>query len=106
MRRFAAVTMSLSALVLTLGVVAPASADHTDPRVPLAPTDGATETGITRGDGVWQHIANFPGLAGPQLTGGGTDLEFFKPQRSTDTFGAFGTLGQETPGASGSGSSG
>ncbi|MDQ3664868.1 MAG: hypothetical protein M3353_09470 [Actinomycetota bacterium] len=101
MRRFAAVTMSVSALVLTLGVIEPASADHTDPRVPLAPTDGATETGITRGDGVWQHIANFPGLAGPQLTGGGTDLEFFSPQGSDDIFGAFGTLGQDDAGSIG-----
>lgn len=101
MRRFAAVTMSVSALVLTLGVMEPASADHTDPREPLAPTDGVVVDGLVRGDGVWTHIANFPGVAGPQLTGGGTDMEFFKPQRNTDTFGAFGTLGQDDAGSIG-----
>ena len=101
MRRLAAVTMSVSALVLTLGVMEPASADHTDPREPLAPTDGVTADGLVRGDGVWTHIKNFPGISGPQLTGGGTDLEFFKPQRNTDTFGAFGTLGQDEAGAIG-----
>ena len=46
-------------------VAAPASADHTDPTTPLAPTDGVIEEGIERGDGAWQHLANFPGLANP-----------------------------------------
>ncbi len=101
MRKLAAVTMSVSALVLSAAVVPPAVADHTDPRQPQAPTEGVVVDGIERGDGVWRHIANFPGGANNALTGGGTDLEFFKPQRSRDIFGAFGTLGQDPAGSVG-----
>lgn len=86
---------------LVLGVASPAAADHTDPRTPLAPTDGATATGIVRGEGKWSHIANLPGGASNALTGGGTDLEFFTPMGSKDVFGAFGTLGQDNVGAVG-----
>ena len=98
-------SISTAALcVLALGIVgaaAPAVADHTDPREPLAPTEGAVVDGLTRGDGVWQHIANFPGLANPALTGGGTDLEFFTPAGTSDVYGTFGTLGQDEAGSVG-----
>lgn len=90
--------------VLALGVIAaaaPAVADHTDPRRPLAPTEGLVTQGITRGDGAWEHIANFPGIASPALTGGGTDLEFFTPAGSSDVYGTFGTLGQDEAGSIG-----
>ncbi len=87
---------------VSLTSVAPAAwADHTDPRTPLAPTRGSTADGIERGEGSWTHIANFPGLANPALTGGGTDLEFFSPAGSTDIWGAFGTLGQDEAGSIG-----
>jgi hypothetical protein len=89
-------------LVAVLLVLAPsAAADHTNPRTPLAPTDGTTSTGIPRGTGAWQHIANFPGGASNALTGGGTDLEFFSPAGTTDVYGAFGTLGQDEAGSIG-----
>ena len=84
---------SLVALVLVLAPTA--AADHTNPRTPLAPTNGATTTGLVRGEGTWRHIANFPGGASNALTGGGTDLEFFSPAGSADVYGAFGTLGQD-----------
>jgi hypothetical protein len=87
---------------LPAAVAAPAAvADHTDPRTPLAPTEGVTVTGITRGEGTWEHLANLPGGASPALTGGGTDLEFFTPAGSTDVYGAFGTLGQDEVGSVG-----
>ncbi len=86
---------------LTVAVLPAAVADHTDPRTPLAPTEGSTAEGMTRGEGTWQHIDNFPGLASPALTGGGTDLEFFSPARTDDVYGAFGTLGQDEAGSVG-----
>jgi hypothetical protein len=87
------------AIMTTLGP--PAAADHTDPRTPLAPTEGPTSPFLVRGEGTWEHIANFPGGAGPQLNGGGTDLEFFSPARTDDIYGAFGTLGQDDAGSIG-----
>jgi len=90
--------LSLAAVTVLAG---PAAADHTDPREPLAPTEGTTEDGTTRGDGTWAHLANFPGLASPALTGGGTDLEFFTPAGTKDVFGTFGTLGQDEEGSVG-----
>jgi hypothetical protein len=105
MRRFAFWSIWMS-LVTVLLVLAPsAAADHTNPRTPLAPVNGATETGLVRGEGTWRHLARFPGGASNALTGGGTDLEFFTPAGSKDLYGAFGTLGQATWGASGSASS-
>ncbi|MBA2638857.1 MAG: hypothetical protein H0U77_02425 [Nocardioidaceae bacterium] len=101
MRKFAAVIMGVGALLLAGGAAAPVAADHTDPRTPLAPTEGPIVEGIERGDGTWRHVANIPGLASEALSGGGTDLEFFKPQRSQDIFGAFGTLGQDEGGSVG-----
>lgn len=97
-------TLVGTAAVLTtlLAVPAPVAwADHTDPREPQAPVDGTTSQADTRGDGTWRHIANFPGYASPALTGGGTDLEFFRPGRSSDIWGAFGTLGQDEAGSVG-----
>lgn len=96
--RWSAVTAVLGSLLV---VAPPAAADHTDPRTPLAPTNGSTATGIVRGEGTWQHIANFPGGASNALTGGGTDLEFFSPAGSADVYGAFGTLGQDQVGSIG-----
>jgi hypothetical protein len=86
---------------LVLAFAPSAAADHTNPRTPLAPTEGTTATGIVRGDGTWQHIDNFPGGASNALTGGGTDLEFFTVDRSSDVYGAFGTLGQDDVGSIG-----
>lgn len=95
----------LASLALAVGLTAlsvPAVADHTNPREPLAPTDGEVVDGITRGDGVWEPLANFPGGANPSLTGGGTDLEFFRTGRSKKRlYGSFGTLGQADAGAIG-----
>src|SRR5918992_2357411 len=101
MRRFASWSISAS-LVAVLLVLAPSAvADHTNPRTPLAPTNGSTSSGLTRGEGTWQHITNFPGGASNALTGGGTDLEFFSPAGATDVYGAFGTLGQDDAGSIG-----
>ena len=47
-------------------------------REPLAPTEGEVVAGLTRGDGTWQHLANFPGGGQPRAHRGGTDLEFFR----------------------------
>jgi hypothetical protein len=97
--RFLSVWAALVSVVL---VFAPsAAADHTNPRTPLAPTAGATETGLVRGEGTWRHIANFRGGASNALTGGGTDLEFFTPAGTSDLYGAFGTLGQDDIGSVG-----
>jgi hypothetical protein len=90
-----------SSVLVLLALAPPAAADHTNPRTALAPTSGVPVTGITRGEGTWTHLANFPGLASPALTGGGTDLEFFTPAGSSDVFGAFGTLGQDEAGSVG-----
>lgn len=92
---------SMAAVAAVLVLAAPAVADHTNPRTPLAPTEGATTTGIVRGEGTWRHIANVPGLASEALTGGGTDLEFFSPAGTSDIYGAFGTLGQDDAGSVG-----
>jgi hypothetical protein len=101
MRRLANLSI-WGSLVAVLLVLAPsAAADHTNPRTPLAPTNGATSTGIVRGTGTWQHLANFPGGASNALTGGGTDLEFFSPAGTSDVYGAFGTLGQDDAGSIG-----
>ena len=93
-------TYGLLALVL-LALAPAAAADHTNPRTPLAPTNGTTTTGLVRGEGTWQHIANFPGGASNALTGGGTDLELFTPAGTSDVYGAFGTLGQDDVGSIG-----
>ena len=101
MRKVASWSICGSLIVLLLALAPSAAADHTNPRTPLAPTNGTTTTGLVRGEGAWQHIANFPGLASPALTGGGTDLEFFTPAGTTDVYGAFGTLGQDDAGSVG-----
>ena len=89
------VLSSLAAASAVLVLASPALADHTHPRTPLAPTTGTTDSGISRGEGTWRHIANFHGGANNALTGGGTDLEFFSPAGTSDIYGAFGTLGQD-----------
>ncbi|WP_020388712.1 hypothetical protein [Kribbella catacumbae] len=101
MRLVTRLVLATSLTLFGVSVAPPALADHTDPRTPLAPTDGATVTGIVRGEGTWRHLANLPGLASPALTGGGTDLEFFSPAGSRDVYGAFGTLGQDEAGSVG-----
>ena len=95
MRRSVPVATALLLMVGLGGVVQPAVADHTDPRDQLAPTEGQVTEGLTRGAGEWEHLANFPGLANPALTGGGTDLEFFRTGNKRRIFGSFGTLGQD-----------
>jgi hypothetical protein len=99
MRKFGLGTVAVAVIGLVCAL--PALADHTNPRTPLAPTNGSTSTGLVRGDGSWQHVANFPGGANNALTGGGTDLEFFSPPGSSDVYGAFGTLGQDDVGSIG-----
>jgi hypothetical protein len=99
MRKFA--WGSVAGAVVGLVLAAPAIADHTNPRTPLAPTNGSTSSGLVRGEGSWQHLANFPGGASNALTGGGTDLEFFTPAGTSDIYGAFGTLGQDDVGSIG-----
>ena len=99
MRKFRAYVVITTLFLFLLALVPPASADHTNPRTPLAPTAGSTETGIVRGGGTWKHIANFRGGASDALTGGGTDLEFFNVGRQV--YGAFGTLGQDDVGSIG-----
>ncbi len=101
MRKIRMSAVGLSALVLLAGLAPPAAADHTDPREQQAPTEGVVTEGIERGDGTWRHIANIPGLANEALTGGGTDLEFFRPQKNKNLFGSFGTLGQDEAGSVG-----
>ena len=101
MHPLAAATVTLLTAASLTAIAPAAQADHTDPRQPLAPTDGTVVDGIERGEGVWDHVANFPGLASPALTGGGTDLEFFSPAGSSDVWGAFGTLGQDEAGSVG-----
>ena len=102
MARIVPCIIALALAAVTTVSAAPAAADHTDPREPLAPTQGTEgEPGVSRGEGTWKHIKNFPGLASPALTGGGTDLEFFSPKGTRDFWGAFGTLGQDTGGSIG-----
>jgi hypothetical protein len=70
--------------LLVLG--GPALADHTNPRTPLAPTEGAAPpTFVTRGAGTWSFIDNFP--ANP-----GTDIKFFT--KAGSIYSSSGTLGQ------------
>jgi hypothetical protein len=99
MRRLGFIWASVAVVLLALAPAA--AADHTNPRTPLAPTDGVAATGLVRGEGTWRHLANFPGGASNALTGGGTDLEFFTPAGSADLYGAFGTLGQDDVGSIG-----
>lgn len=101
MRLVTRLVLATSLTVFGVSVAPPALADHTNPGAPLAPTEGVTATGIVRGEGTWTHLKNFPGLASPALTGGGTDLEFFSPAGSRDVYGAFGTLGQDDAGSIG-----
>jgi len=101
MRKLARWSATTALLASLLVVAPPAAADHTDPRTPLAPTDGVAATGLVRGEGTWRHIDNFPGGASNALTGGGTDLEFFTVAGSEDVYGAFGTLGQDDVGSIG-----
>jgi hypothetical protein len=92
----------IGSLVACLLVLAPtAAADHTNPRTPLAATNGTPTTGLVRGEGTWRHLASFPGGASNALSGGGTDLEFFSPAGTSDVYGAFGTLGQDQVGSIG-----
>lgn len=72
------------ALVLILGSAA--TADHTDPRQRQSQTrDPGTTTLLTRGEGEWSFIRNFP-------PNPGTDLKFFK--KKGRLWAAAGTLGQ------------
>ncbi len=101
MRRHLAAGATLLVTLGLSGLVAPASADHTNPRERQAPTDGQVVEGIPRGDGTWKHLANFPGRASEALTGGGTDMEFFRVGPHRNIWGSFGTLGQDEAGSIG-----
>jgi hypothetical protein len=86
MRLVARVIVVLSVLLASTGVAGPSWADHTDPRQPLAPTEGSPPAEIiTTGAGTWEFIDNFP--ANP-----GTDLKFLA--KAGDVFAFSGTLGQ------------
>ncbi|MGH2554685.1 MAG: hypothetical protein ACRDHO_03075, partial [Actinomycetota bacterium] len=77
---------AIALVLISLLLGPPAGADHTNPRTPLAPTEGSPPAEIiTRGAGTWQFIKNFP--ANP-----GTDLRFFT--KGIDIYASAGTLGQ------------
>ena len=81
---------ALSIAIVLLAMFAPAYADHTDPSMPLAPnTENPAAEMVTRGEGTWQFIANFP-------PNPGTDLVFFK--KGGDLYASSGTLGQGNEG--------
>lgn len=83
------------ALVLVLIIGTAALADHTNPREELSPTnDPGTTQLLTRGEGTWEFIRNFP-------PNPGTDLKFFKTKDGR-LFAAAGTLGQGDEGHVGS----
>ena len=84
MRRFSFVVSLI--VLLTMGLMPSAWADHTNPRERLARTrdPGSTEL-IVRGEGTWEHIKNFP-------PNPGTDLKLFR--KAGRLFAATGTLGQ------------
>jgi hypothetical protein len=84
-RRFS--IFAVVAIVTSLSLAGtPAGADHRDPRVPQAPTEGViVPAPVTFGEGTWRHIDNFP-------VNPGTDLEFF--QAGGEIYAASGTLGQ------------
>jgi hypothetical protein len=85
MARRASAIVALT-LLFSLVTGPPVWADHTNPRTPLAPTEGAPPLEIiTRGEGTWEFIKNFP--ANP-----GTDLKFFT--KGGDIYASTGTLGQ------------
>jgi hypothetical protein len=87
-RRGSAVVLLTVLSFLVVGL--PAGADHTNPRTPLAPTEGSPPLEIiTRGQGTWEFIRNFP--ANP-----GTDLRFFT--KGKDIYASAGTLGQADAG--------
>lgn len=75
-----------AAMVVSLGMMPVASANHTNPREPLAATEdpGTTEL-LTFGEGTWERIRNFP-------PNPGTDLKFFRKRGRL--MAAAGTLGQ------------
>jgi hypothetical protein len=77
--------VALVSVVLLLVLALPAAADHTDPRIPLAPTDGAPATGLATGAGIWEHLRNF----GPTPA---SDVKFFTKDASV--YASHGTLGQ------------
>lgn len=83
-RRVVLAVVSATLVVLPAGS---AGADHTHPRVPQASTVGLPPLDIiTRGQGTWDFIANFP--ANP-----GTDLKLFTV-KGKDVYASSGTLGQ------------
>lgn len=80
------ISAALALVLISLLLGPPAGADHTNPRTPLAPTEGSPPAEIvTRGAGTWKFIKNFP--ANP-----GTDLRFFT--KGKDIYASAGTLGQ------------
>lgn len=88
-RKTARTLLTLIVVALLLPLATPARADHTDPREPLAPAEGAPAEGITRGEGTWQHLRHF----GPSP---GSDVTFFASGGTT--YAANGTLGQAPAG--------
>lgn len=93
MRRTISAFAGALALVLIIGTAA--LADHTNPREELSPTeDPGTTQLLTRGEGTWEFIRNFP-------PNPGTDLKFFKTKDGR-LMAAAGTLGQGDEGHVGS----
>lgn len=92
MRKTISTLAGALALVLIIGTAA--LADHTNPREELSPTaDPGTTQLLTRGEGTWEFIRNFP-------PNPGTDLKFFKTRGVL--YAASGTLGQGSEGHVGS----
>ncbi|MPZ89823.1 MAG: hypothetical protein GEU81_17585, partial [Nitriliruptorales bacterium] len=84
-RNTARTLLVLTVIALVIPFGGTAAADHTNPGEPLAPTDGAPATGITRGEGTWEHLRHF----GPTPA---SDVTFFT--KDGETYASNGTLGQ------------
>lgn len=82
------VLVVLSVVGMVVGMGLPAAADHTNPngRLTLIPANPPPiEPGITRGEGSWKHIANFPSNIA-------SDVKFFT--KDGIHYATQGTLGQ------------
>ena len=83
MRR--SLVVGLALMVVVLGLMGPAAADHTEPREPIASTESPpAPEGATSGEGTWEYLFGLP-------PNPGTDLEIFKLKKRL--FMSAGTLG-------------
>ena len=85
MRRFSAICLCV--LIMGLGLVGPAAADHTDPRTAIAAVESPpAPEAVTSGEGTWEWLFGLP-------PNPGSDLEIFKPAGQRRLFASSGTLG-------------